>query len=195
MYDAYTRIFTRMGLKFRAVQADGGSIGGNVSQEFHVLADSGEDAIAFSTAGDYAANLETATTLAAAGARARAVAGAAQGRDAGRAHHRRAQRVSQACPRKQCVKTLLVDGSDGDVVAMVLRGDHELNAVKAQKLAGVANPLRMASAERVREADRTATRARSVRSDFAARSTSTTPRRSSPISSAAPTRRTCTSPA
>ena len=63
MYDAYSRIFTRMGLKFRAVQADGGSIGGNVSQEFHVLADSGEDAIAFSDGDDYAANLETAATL------------------------------------------------------------------------------------------------------------------------------------
>src|SRR6202045_1181919 len=63
MYDAYTRIFTRMGLKFRAVQADGGSIGGDTSQEFHVLADSGEDAIAFSDAGDYAANLETAATF------------------------------------------------------------------------------------------------------------------------------------
>src|SRR5580692_9131466 len=64
MHEAYTRIFTRMGLEFRAVQADGGSIGGNVSQEFHVLAESGEDAIAFSTAGDYASNLETATSLA-----------------------------------------------------------------------------------------------------------------------------------
>ena len=62
MYDAYTRIFTRMGLKFRAVQADGGSIGGDTSQEFHVLADSGEDAIVFSDGDDYAANLETAIT-------------------------------------------------------------------------------------------------------------------------------------
>src|ERR1700727_1661735 len=69
MFDAYTRIFTRMGLKFRAAQADGGSIGGNVSQEFHVLADSGEDAIAYSTSGDYASNLETATMLAPADAR------------------------------------------------------------------------------------------------------------------------------
>ena len=69
MFDAYTRIFTRMGLKFRAAQADGGSIGGSVSQEFHVLADSGEDAIAYSTSGDYASNLETATTLRPAGAR------------------------------------------------------------------------------------------------------------------------------
>src|SRR6202789_1506625 len=69
MYEAYTRIFTRMGLKFRAAQADGGSIGGNVSQEFHVLADSGEDAIAHLTSGDYASNLETATSLPPAGAR------------------------------------------------------------------------------------------------------------------------------
>jgi len=64
MYDAYTRIFTRMGLKFRAVQADAGSIGGSVSQEFHVLADSGEDAIAFSNADDYAANIEMAASVA-----------------------------------------------------------------------------------------------------------------------------------
>src|SRR6204780_1828857 len=69
MFDAYTRIFTRMDLTFRAAQADGGSIGGSVSQEFHVLADSGEDAIAYSTSGDYASNLETATTLRPAGAR------------------------------------------------------------------------------------------------------------------------------
>src|ERR1700719_5099887 len=69
MFDAYTRIFTRMGLKFRAVQADGGSIGGSVSQEFHVLADSGEDGVAFSDADDYAANLEMAATVAPPGPR------------------------------------------------------------------------------------------------------------------------------
>ncbi len=72
MYDAYSRIFTRMGLKFRAVQADGGSIGGDTSQEFHVLAESGEDAIAFSDGDDYAANLETAATVASAAPRAAA---------------------------------------------------------------------------------------------------------------------------
>ncbi len=71
MFDAYTRIFTRMGLKFRAVQADGGSIGGSVSQEFHVLADSGEDAVAFSDGDDYAANVETAASVAPRTARAR----------------------------------------------------------------------------------------------------------------------------
>jgi prolyl-tRNA synthetase len=151
MYEAYTRIFTRIGLKFRAVQADGGSIGGNVSQEFHVLAESGEDAIAFSNADDYAANLEMAATVAPPGPRplptepltkiptpnARTIAelSAQLGVDAAR-----------------CVKTLLVDGSEGDVVALVIRGDHELNAVKSQKLPGVANPLRMASADRVRQA-------------------------------------------
>src|SRR5271154_6003882 len=73
MFDAYARIFTRIGLKFRAVQADGGSIGGSVSQEFHVLADSGEDAIAFSDADDYAANLEKAATLAPTSSRAAAL--------------------------------------------------------------------------------------------------------------------------
>jgi prolyl-tRNA synthetase len=151
MYEAYSRIFTRIGLKFRAVQADGGSIGGNATQEFHVLADSGEDAIAFSNAGDYAANLEVAATVAPTAPRpapaepltkiptpnARTIAelSAQLGVDAAR-----------------CVKTLLVDGSDGDVVALVIRGDHELNAVKSQKLPGVAKPLRMASADRVRKA-------------------------------------------
>jgi prolyl-tRNA synthetase len=151
MHEAYSRIFTRIGLKFRAVQADSGSIGGSTSHEFHVLADSGEDAIAFSNADDYAANLEMAATVPPAAPRpapaepltkiptpnARTIAelSAQLGVDAAR-----------------CVKTLLVDGSDGDVVALVVRGDHELNAVKAQKLPGVAKPLRMSSADRVRKA-------------------------------------------
>ncbi len=153
MFEAYSRIFTRMGLKFRAVQADGGSIGGNASQEFHVLADSGEDAIVFSDGDDYAANLEmAAATL------------GAQPRPA-RPHRKPLDKVPTPNARTiaelsaqlgvdaaRCVKTLLVDGSDGGVVALVVRGDHELNAVKAQKLPGVANPLRMASADRVREA-------------------------------------------
>jgi prolyl-tRNA synthetase len=151
MYEAYSRIFTRIGLNFRAVRADAGSIGGDTSQEFHVLADSGEDAIVFSDADDYAANLEVAATVAPATPRpapsepltkvatpnARTIADIAAllGVDAAR-----------------CVKTLLVDGSDGGVVALVIRGDHELNAVKSQKLPGVASPLRMSSADRVRKA-------------------------------------------
>ena len=151
MYEAYSRIFSRMGLKFRAVQADGGSIGGNVSQEFHVLADSGEDAIAFSSAGDYASNLETAKSLQPTAARP------APSQDMRRVETPGARTIADlsaflSVPAQQCVKTLMVEGADGAVVAMILRGDHELNAVKAQKLAGVANPLRMASVERVREA-------------------------------------------
>jgi prolyl-tRNA synthetase len=151
MYDAYTRIFTRMGLKFRAVLADGGSIGGDTSQEFHVLADSGEDAIAFSDADDYAANLETAATQAPSAPRA------APAEPLTTVPTPDARTIAQVSALlgvnpAQCVKTLLVDGTAGDVVALVIRGDHELNAVKSQKLDGVARPLRMAGAERIRAA-------------------------------------------
>jgi len=151
MYEAYSRIFSRMKLRFRAVRADTGSIGGNASQEFHVLADSGEDAIAFSDGDDYAANLEMAEALAPAAPRAAAI--------------RSLQEVPTPGVRTiveltsflkieavQCLKTLLVEGTDGGVVALVVRGDHELNAVKAQKLPGVFSPLKMATAEQVREA-------------------------------------------
>jgi prolyl-tRNA synthetase len=151
MHDAYSRIFTRMGLKFRAVQADGGSIGGDTSQEFHVLADSGEDAIVFSDGDDYAANLETATTLAPTTPRAPATQPLSK---VATPNARTIAAVSaqlEVTPA-QCVKTLLVDGADGDVVALVIRGDHELNAVKSQKLDGVASPLKMAGAERIRAA-------------------------------------------
>jgi prolyl-tRNA synthetase len=151
MFDAYTRIFTRMGLKFRAAQADGGSIGGNVSQEFHVLAESGEDAIAYSTSGDYASNLETATSLPPAGKRPPPSQPLERVATPG-AHTIAAVSEFLGMPAERSVKTLMVDGDDGSVVAMILRGDHELNAVKAQKLPGVANPLRMASVERVRDA-------------------------------------------
>jgi prolyl-tRNA synthetase len=151
MYEAYTRIFTRMGLKFRAVKADGGAIGGDVSQEFHVLADSGEDAIAVSDGDDYAANLETTATLPA-GTPPRPPAEALAKVATPNARTIAELTAQLGVAASQCVKTLLVDGAEGDVVALVIRGDHELNAVKAQKLAGVANPLRMASAERVRVA-------------------------------------------
>jgi prolyl-tRNA synthetase len=151
MYDAYSRIFTRMGLKFRAVQADGGSIGGDTSQEFHVLADSGEDAIVFSDADDYAANLETAATVASAAPRA------APTQSLTKVPTPNARTIAELCALlgvtpAQCVKTLLVDGTDGGVVALVIRGDHELNAVKSQKLDGVARPLKMAGADRIRTA-------------------------------------------
>jgi prolyl-tRNA synthetase len=151
MYDAYTRIFTRIGLKFRAVQADGGSIGGSTTQEFHVLADSGEDAIVFSDADDYAANLETAATSGEAAPRPAASQPLTKVPTPNARSIAEVSALLGVAP-KQCVKTLLVEGSDGDVVALVIRGDHELNAVKSQKLAGVASPLRMAGAERIRAA-------------------------------------------
>ncbi len=151
MYDAYTRIFTRMKLRFRAVQAETGSIGGSASQEFHVLADSGEDAIAFSDEGDYAANLEMAAALPPATPRAPASQPLRRVATPGARSIAEVSAMLKVAPA-QCVKTLLVDGSDGQVVACVVRGDHELNAVKAQKLPGIASPLRMASAERVAQA-------------------------------------------
>ena len=151
MHDTYSRIFTRLGLNFRAVQADSGSIGGSVSHEFHVLADSGEDAIVFSDTGDYAANLEMAATLPPGGPRASAA------QPLTKVPTPNTRTIADLCALlavnpSQCLKTLLVDGNEGDVVALVVRGDHELNAVKSQKLPGVANPLRMASPQRVHEA-------------------------------------------
>ena len=151
MFEAYSRIFTRLGLKFRAVQADSGSIGGSASQEFHVLADSGEDAIVFSDSDDYAANLEMAAAAPPPAPRGPA------GMPLAKVATPLARTIKQLCDLlgvapAQCIKTLLVDGADGAVVALIVRGDHELNALKAQKLPGVAAPLRMASAERVRAA-------------------------------------------
>jgi len=151
MYDAYTRIFTRTGLTFRAVRADSGAIGGDLSQEFHVLADSGEDAIAFSDTDDYAANLEAAAALPPPQPRPAPCEALRAVRTPGMRTIADVARFLKVEPAR-CLKTLIVEGEDGDVVALVVRGDHELNAVKAQKLAGVAKPLALASAERVLEA-------------------------------------------
>ncbi len=148
MYDAYTRIFTRTGLTFRAVRADSGAIGGDVSQEFHVLAASGEDAIVFSDGDDYAANLEAAAALPPAEPRPAAREELRKVPTPGARTIEDLARFLKVAPAR-CVKTLIVEGTDGAVVALALRGDHELNAVKAQKLAGVASPLALASAERV----------------------------------------------
>jgi prolyl-tRNA synthetase len=151
MHAAYSRMFTRMGLDFRVVMADSGAIGGNRSQEFQVLAESGEDAIAVSDGDDFAANIELAAALppteprAAPGGALRQVATPGMKTIAALSDFLK-------LPAQQCLKTLLVDGSAGGVVALLLRGDHELNAVKAQKLPGVASPLRMASAEQVKAA-------------------------------------------
>ena len=145
---AYTAIFTRLQLKFRSVVADTGAIGGSASEEFHVLADSGEDAIAFSDGDGYAANLEMAVALPPAAPRAAPGAPLAE---VATPNARTIEEVSRQLqlPASRLVKTLLVEGSDGGVVALLVRGDHELNAVKAQKLPGVANPLRMASSEAI----------------------------------------------
>jgi prolyl-tRNA synthetase len=151
MYDTYSRIFTRLGLEFRPVQADSGAIGGNVSHEFHVLADSGEDAIAFSSDGEYAANVERAEALAPAGERPAAAAAKSTVETPGQ------HSIDDICSfleitPDRCVKTLLVAGAETGVVALVLRGDHELNTVKAEKLPAVAAPLQFATDEQIRTA-------------------------------------------
>jgi prolyl-tRNA synthetase len=148
MYDAYSAIFTRLGLRFRAVHADSGAIGGAVSQEFHVLADSGEDAIVFSDGDSYAANLELAEA-----------APPPEGRPAPSSPLREmptpgARTIADVAkllslPASRLLKTLVVEGADGGLVALLLRGDHELNALKAAKQPAVAKPLRMADAARI----------------------------------------------
>ncbi len=150
MFKAYTAIFTRLGLKFRSVTADTGAIGGSKSEEFHVLADSGEDAIAFSDGDAYAANLEMAVALPPATPRP---APAATLQEVATPGARTIADVAALLklPAGRLVKTLLVDGTDG-IVALLVRGDHELNAVKAQKLPGVANPLRMSSNDAISKA-------------------------------------------
>jgi len=150
MHAAYTAIFERLGLTFRVVLADSGEIGGSKSQEFHVIADSGEDAIAYSDSDDYASNIETAATFRPEGDRA------APGRDLEKIATPGVKTIEDLCKlldieASQTIKTLIVEGSDGPV-ALVLRGDHELNAVKAQKLEGVATPLTMADDKTIREA-------------------------------------------
>ena len=142
MHAAYTAIFERLGLTFRIVEADSGEIGGSKSQEFHVLADSGEDAIAYSDTDDYASNIETAATLPLTEDRAPGSQSIEKIATPGvRTMDDLCQEIS--ITPEQAVKTLIVAGVDGPV-ALVLRGDHELNAVKAQKLNGVASPLTMA---------------------------------------------------
>jgi prolyl-tRNA synthetase len=150
MYAAYTAIFERLGLSFRVVDADSGEIGGARSQEFHVLADSGEDAIAWSDEDDYASNVEMAATLPPAGEPAAPTA------DLEKVSTPKTRTIEELCALlkiapEQTLKTLIVEGVDRPV-AIVLRGDHELNAIKAAKLPGVAEPLTMADPAVIREA-------------------------------------------
>jgi len=132
MYDTYGRIFTRLGLEYRAVQADTGAIGGNASHEFQVLADSGEDAIAFSSGSDYAANVEMAEAVAPDTARPPAALALER---VATPTQKTIDEISAflGVPPAQCIKTILVRGADG-LVALCLRGDHEVNEVKAAKL-------------------------------------------------------------
>jgi len=144
MYEAYTRIFTRTGLRFRAVRADSGAIGGSVSQEFHVLADSGEDAIAFSSGSDFAGNVEAIPAPVPAGPRPAPQATLQTVATPGQ-HTIKDVSGFLGTTAAQCVKTLLVQGRESDVVALVLRGDHELNAIKAARHPAVQEPLAFAS--------------------------------------------------
>ncbi|MEN9526148.1 MAG: hypothetical protein RLY56_99 [Pseudomonadota bacterium] len=149
MREAYNRMFTRMGLEFRPVKADTGSIGGTASEEFQVLADSGEDAIAVSDGADnYAANLELAPALAPSAPRPAATATLTKVATPNKRTIEEVAEFLKVSPQ-QCIKLLLVESTDGGVIALAVRGDHELNAIKAQKLPGVANPLRMAAPEAV----------------------------------------------
>ncbi|MGN6327408.1 MAG: proline--tRNA ligase [Rhodanobacter sp.] len=147
MYQAYTRIFTRLGLSFRAVQADTGAIGGNASHEFQVLADSGEDAIAFSDGSDYAANIEKAEALAPTGERPAATAPLQQVATPTQKTIEDVAAFLGVSPDR-CVKTLLLRGRDG-LVALCLRGDHQLNEVKAAKLDELGGEAILANEEEI----------------------------------------------
>ena len=151
MYDAYTRIFKRLGLETQAVEADSGTIGGNFSHEFHVMADSGEDAIALCSSCDYAANVEKVDLVRPVGVRA------VPGEKMSEVDTPNQHSIADLCDflavnAEKTVKTLVVQGSSGTPIALILRGDHELNSVKAEFLDEVAKPLRMASAEAIHNA-------------------------------------------
>ncbi|MDR0806164.1 MAG: proline--tRNA ligase [Enterobacteriaceae bacterium] len=154
MYDAYSKIFTRIGLDFRPVQADTGSIGGSSSHEFQVLADSGEDDIVFSTNSDYAANIELAEAVAPSTPRA---AASEQLRLVDTPNAKTINELVEQfnLPVEKTVKTLLVhaaEESEHKLIALLVRGDHELNEVKAQNLPQVASPLTFATEEEIRAA-------------------------------------------
>jgi prolyl-tRNA synthetase len=154
MYEVYSRIFTRAGLEFRAVRADSGAIGGSQSHEFHVLADSGEDLIAFSTASDFAANVELAEALPAEQSTP-AAAETMRLVDTPDAHTIDELVAGFGLPAAQTVKTLVVEAaadSGSEFVALLVRGDHVLNEFKAARLDAVASPVRFASDEEIRRA-------------------------------------------
>ncbi|PSV29484.1 MULTISPECIES: proline--tRNA ligase [unclassified Photobacterium] len=153
MHDAYCKAFDRMGLEYRPVWADSGAIGGNGSQEFHVLAESGEDLIAFSTESDYAANIEKAEALAPAHDRAAPTV------ELSVIDTPNAKTIDELVEQhgiaiEKTIKTLFVKASDeidAPIVALLVRGDHELNEIKAENLDWVASPLEMATEEEIRQ--------------------------------------------
>ena len=151
MLDCYSRIFSRLGLKYRAVAADTGAIGGTGSHEFHVLADSGEDAIAYCPGSDYAANVELAEAVAPAAPRPAMKEALKTVPTPG------VKTISELCaflkiPAEKTVKAVCVDGADGEPVLMMVRGDHQLNLVKAGKLAQVKTPVAFSTPEAIRRA-------------------------------------------
>ncbi|KUM03880.1 proline--tRNA ligase [Chromobacterium subtsugae] len=151
MYAAYRRIFDRFGLTYRAVAADTGAIGGDRSHEFQVIADTGEDAIVYCPASEYAANIELAEAVAPAGERAAAAAALAK------VHTPKVKTIAELVDFlkidiEQTVKAVVVEGEEDEAVLMLVRGDHELNEVKAQKIAGIKNPLAFASPAAIRDA-------------------------------------------
>ncbi|WP_145004928.1 proline--tRNA ligase [Pseudomonas oryzihabitans] len=152
MYQAYCNVFSRLGLNFRPVQADNGSIGGSGSHEFHVLAGSGEDDIVFSDSSDYAANIEKAEAL------PRETARGAATEELRLVDTPETKTIADLVEKfglaiEKTVKTLVVRGAEeGTLVALVIRGDHELNEIKASNLPEVASPLVFASEPEIRAA-------------------------------------------
>jgi prolyl-tRNA synthetase len=146
MYHTYSNIFDRFGLAYRSVSADSGSIGGSTSHEFHVLADSGEDAIAFSDQSEYAANVEMATAMPQPSAREEATE-ALETIDTPNLRTIDDLASTLNADIRKCLKTLIVESDDGGLAALVLRGDHALNPLKAEKLEGITSPLRFADKE------------------------------------------------
>ena len=150
MHEAYSTIFDRLGLDYRSVEADTGSIGGSHSHEFHMLADSGEDDIAFSTESDFAANVELAEGLMPETIEAETAA--LEIFDTPNAKTIDALEKRYDVPAANSIKTLFVEDAEGALVALVLRGDHQLNEIKAEKIAGMSQPLRMAQETAVKSA-------------------------------------------
>ena len=151
MREAYMRIFTRVGVEFRAVKADSGNIGGALSEEFHILANSGEDLLAVAEGGSYAANVEAAETLPSGKPRAAATAVLEKVSTPGQ---KTCEQVSKFMnvPLTGKVKLLVVKAADGGLIGIALRGDHELNEIKAAKHPRIASPFAMAKPEEVQQA-------------------------------------------